>query len=1017
MNKKIILSLMFLLPFLVLNVFAVGEQTAGNCDEWDFGHPASIFCEDFTDEVFNFRDNFTISNTSGKLSHKSDGLYFETSTDEIFTNKLFAGENLTIMANCSHSSGSPSEYVPVMGKYGEAGFLGVYYVSPTRIDVHFDTDNGGIGSTNSIGTYTTNLFTVSTIVINNSGDYDEGATTRRGVKMNDSSGTFTRYGATKTTEWSNDIGIDKFVNTVALKCSWFKAYRGTVEPLITAEPLVTNSSWNVTSNNIVKGENSTVWNVGGTVNITTNLLSVGVTTNVNSNMSCRLDVDQNFTTMIATDSNYQSLTTDTTSHSMTITENITEGNHCLYCAFINGDGVESSNAQSGCLNFTLDRIQTSMVHADIPISGFTFDSATPITVLNSTINFTAKRNIIVYGSLEASKSNVPASTDLSMIIKFNNNVLMNKKIRTISSTGDFGSIALPFLNSTSVKGENNLSIEVYESGLGGITIDPFDIHILTNLSVTGGTNILSIIEDETSVSGTTIQNITTINPFKYFPSSSFFDISHTLTSLNDDSIGCRVGNGNNSPFWGRYINAGTTGSSGLSYFDYSISNNNDPYYIQCRTLNGNTINGNISILYSSDYDSNEARTKFSQNSNPLTDETLNITFNAGTHTIVEVNHTNLNGSSLEIIGTAIIRSDTGTQIPQITVSGNATICESVTHQRTLDNNIDIGTIKIYISCDSVDVGKTYNSKIQLLVAGGETVELIDESITVYETSNLDISTANLPPIVFITSPSNNAMLINNNTINWSSSDDSSDLTHNLTISNSSDTYRLLNNSPLNYFNFNFSKLAVGKYNITVIAYENDTPELLFSSDFVTITVYDIPIFSVNVNLSTPLNNSVVNTATQSFSYIVSNETNCSLVLNSVNVSTPQLSTLGLNSISYNGLINGSTYNWTIDCTGGNIPTPYIFSVNIPSSDLYFSTSKCPSTGVEIVLYILLLLILIFAGTLGWFFNVKILTSFSAFTFMFMSLMLVPCLGVLGAVFVAMSFVIFATLTFIGFNSE
>ncbi len=115
-----------------------------------------------------------------------------------------------------------------------------------------------------------------------------------------------------------------------------------------------NSSWNVTSNNVVEDENSSTWNFGGTINITTDLLSFTVTTNENSNGSCRLEVEQNYTEMIANNSNFKFATTETTSHAYTISETITEGNHCLYCSFIDESGNEpkGANSSSGCLNFT-----------------------------------------------------------------------------------------------------------------------------------------------------------------------------------------------------------------------------------------------------------------------------------------------------------------------------------------------------------------------------------------------------------------------------------------------------------------------------------------------------------------------------------------------------------------------------------------------------------------------------------------------------------------------------------------
>ena len=120
----------------------------------------------------------------------------------------------------------------------------------------------------------------------------------------------------------------------------------------------TNSTWNVTSQNLPSGENSSIWNAGGenVINITNNTLSLTVVTDENSNGSCILDHDWNYTTTIANNSNYKFATTETTSHSYLVYDNISVGNHCLYCSFIDADGNEFAGSSSGCLNLTRNDI-------------------------------------------------------------------------------------------------------------------------------------------------------------------------------------------------------------------------------------------------------------------------------------------------------------------------------------------------------------------------------------------------------------------------------------------------------------------------------------------------------------------------------------------------------------------------------------------------------------------------------------------------------------------------------------
>ena len=116
----------------------------------------------------------------------------------------------------------------------------------------------------------------------------------------------------------------------------------------------TNSSWNVTSAN-VQG-NSSLWNTGDTVNITSNLLSWTVTTDVNSNMSCS-NKNYNYTTMVAYNISSKSSTTATQSHADTAYFDIPLNASCMYCAFITSNtGLEETNSSSGCLSVQFNNV-------------------------------------------------------------------------------------------------------------------------------------------------------------------------------------------------------------------------------------------------------------------------------------------------------------------------------------------------------------------------------------------------------------------------------------------------------------------------------------------------------------------------------------------------------------------------------------------------------------------------------------------------------------------------------------
>ena len=169
-----------------------------------------------------------------------------------------------------------------------------------------------------------------------------------------SSGTNDRhYGGTPPVTKNNVIFHGRCYN-VATKgfdsSSWLQVEYVTTDTVYIDNTPPTNSSWNVTSNNVVSGENRGTWNNGGTINITSNLLSLTVETDENSNGSCVLDHDWNYTYAVSQNPNYKFATTETTSHAYTVYDNISVGTHCLYCSFIDASGNEYANSSSGCLN-------------------------------------------------------------------------------------------------------------------------------------------------------------------------------------------------------------------------------------------------------------------------------------------------------------------------------------------------------------------------------------------------------------------------------------------------------------------------------------------------------------------------------------------------------------------------------------------------------------------------------------------------------------------------------------------
>jgi len=198
-------------------------------------------------------------------------------------------------------------------------------------------------------------------------------------------------------------------NSVAYKYYAFKfsnnynyaSFMGVRRIELQTEDLIINSSWNVTSQNLPAGENSSIWNAGGqyVINITNNTLSLTVTTDEASNGSCAIGKNWNYSTMVAYEPNYKFATTDVTEHAYLIYDDIPIGNSCLYCSFIDASGNEFANSSSGCLNLT----------RTIPITGYVFDDLTNVIegaivyITNLFTNVTEKVTTNVSGMYESSQ--------------------------------------------------------------------------------------------------------------------------------------------------------------------------------------------------------------------------------------------------------------------------------------------------------------------------------------------------------------------------------------------------------------------------------------------------------------------------------------------------------------------------------------------------------------------------------------------------------------------------------------
>lgn len=144
------------------------------------------------------------------------------------------------------------------------------------------------------------------------------------------------------------------------------------------------SAYNITSSNTF-GENTTILQNNNTPMLSTDLFQITLTTDENSNCSGVIDWDLNYMTAIANNSNYKFATTDTTSHSFTVFDDIPVGEHCLYIHCVDSLGNDGS---SGCLGIERSHFLSGIVRDknDVRVSGANITILRDInnTVVNST---------------------------------------------------------------------------------------------------------------------------------------------------------------------------------------------------------------------------------------------------------------------------------------------------------------------------------------------------------------------------------------------------------------------------------------------------------------------------------------------------------------------------------------------------------------------------------------------------------------------------------------------------------
>ncbi len=661
---------------------------------------------------------------------------------------------------------------------------------------------------------------------------------------------------------------------------------------------------------------------------------------------------------------------------------------------------------------------SSIEHFDIEIADIILDSPTFVTVSSIKFNLSQDRRLTMKNSLVLTKFSNPQSTEVTGRIILNKVVLLERSVSTVADLDTTRSINFIIENVQGMAGENNLTYDIKEDGLGSINISNWNTQILTNMTSRGSEYGITSQIIETSFNSNTLTNISSMNVNKAVTSRTFLQIANRLEATSASTITCLIDGNSSSPIYRRRVLSSTdVASTGTSFID--IKTGTRKYHINCSNTNGATISSNATFIAFdlTDLDDNVINANTSSNLNSgITGST--VILGAGSHTITSLLNFPIRdsgGDELQVTSTVHLNSTSGVQTPIITLNSSNGCSDE--HARSLIAD-DVGTIKFYSSCN-ITRATSINLTLGITVAAGEGVIIIDESLTAFEVKSLNISIQNTQPFVNIIAPVPDATIFDDINIEWMTIElNGNDYITNITIVNSSDTNLIFSglSSSINNITFNFSTLGEGDFTLNITAAENETAERLTGSDSIQITV-QFP--KISVNLSSPANNSVDIDGIITFQFFTDTgaSNNCSLhidnVINIVNQSIN--ATVGLNTFE-NVIIANGTHDWLVRCGNSTHITAsnqFFFDVTIPDVNA-LSLTVCPNTTAGMFKLSLIIIIALAFITMGFAFKVGIVGVFGAIMLMISSWFISPCSNVFGTAVALLSGVLLILFILRGF---
>lgn len=759
-------------------------------------------------------------------------------------------------------------------------------------------------------------------------------------------------------------------------------------------PVVSNSTWNVTTP-YVDG-NRTRWDTGGKVNITYNSLAITVSTSVNTNMTCDLDVERNYTEMLLYNIQTKAATTETTSHSITLFENISLGEHCVYCSFITPSGI---GGESGCLNISRKDVQTPFKVADFGGVPFTYSSTSFITGFSKSFNVTSDGEFVFLSAFNVQKlSGGTSSETVFSRILVDGIAQPPEVVRTVSSVNDFGSSGLdPLIKNLSV-GSHNISFQFRSSNIFNTRISNIDIVAMKlegmkeNKSLVHGFRKGSISFDNanyTLLLNETFNSYLESGVYSLFSYKLFGGTGTFSTYITDDNL--------KSPYSKRALSSNV--GAGLLTFHDNVEDKTHNISVFVRENATGSATLNYSLLRINTRINNSYLIRLNHSSNTTTNLSNTLTFSAGTHELLSVNVSD-SGNNIFYIAHASMQAVNTNAALTVTVDNSD--CKT-SKNRTFTSN-SAGVVYLYGTCSSSD------NIVRLNVESNGEVVVFDEGLDVFNTVLYNVGDQPLPPLKgSIIYPTVNQSVFGMNTIDWNEFSDPNDdlVLYNLSLVNVSSHLTLYDLGGVaagtTSLIVNWGDYNIGNYTLNVMGVDSLGFTVNNSVNFTIINTTNA------LNLTHPVDGFSSFVTNITFEWFSNTGGDCSLRVNGTDFKNVS-GVVGANVLDYDFVFVNKSYSWNIFCTSGGVTwSGSSRVVNLDLNDKFgdaFSVTSCPidSTAMALLFGMLLLcsLLFILIGFLG---DVGFMGLFGGIMMFVLSWYTFACIGAIAWVLMGASLVL------------